>query len=400
MPNRIYLIDDDKEKLTPMEEQKYEAESLLQKLLVDYPELLAGEQMNEQSPRRWLLVKKEMRVPDEEDGAGRWSLDHLFLDQDGIPTLVEVKRSSDTRLRREVVGQMLDYAANAVVYWPIDRIKEEFATNCAEKNQDPTTTLINFLLSHGPEEENGEQSNRNRVDEFWEKVKINLESRVVRMVFVADVIPDELKRIIEFLNAEMEHAEVLGVEIKQFANQKIKTMVPRVIGQSAAAEYRKGVRPPVENMTEDEFFQALQTDAPKGVEFARWLIKEAKMLDLMITPCPGGLKLQYPEYGITLGRMLAEGWLDEFQWVKYHRINKNLGIKPGYMKRMADLVPGAVADEGQSDGEFQKKQGVYFQGQKGLPFEHLMNNTDGLAKVLASEVSQLKIAIDQKNQER
>ena len=29
-----------------------------------------------------------------------------------FPTLVEVKRSSDTRIRREVVGQMLDYAAN------------------------------------------------------------------------------------------------------------------------------------------------------------------------------------------------------------------------------------------------------------------------------------------------
>jgi hypothetical protein len=32
-----------------------------------------------------------------------------------VPTLLEVKRSSDTRIRREVVGQMLDYAANGVV---------------------------------------------------------------------------------------------------------------------------------------------------------------------------------------------------------------------------------------------------------------------------------------------
>ena len=33
------------------------------------------------------------------------------LDQDAIPTLVKVERSSDTRVRCEVVGQMLDYAA-------------------------------------------------------------------------------------------------------------------------------------------------------------------------------------------------------------------------------------------------------------------------------------------------
>jgi hypothetical protein len=36
------------------------------------------------------------------------------LDQDAILTIVEVKRSTDTHVRREVVGQMLDYAANAV----------------------------------------------------------------------------------------------------------------------------------------------------------------------------------------------------------------------------------------------------------------------------------------------
>jgi len=29
-----------------------------------------------------------------------WALDHLLLDQDAIPTLVEVKRSSDTRIRK------------------------------------------------------------------------------------------------------------------------------------------------------------------------------------------------------------------------------------------------------------------------------------------------------------
>lgn len=37
-------------------------------------------------------------------------MDHLFVDQDAIPTLVEVKRSSDTRIRREVVGQLLEYS--------------------------------------------------------------------------------------------------------------------------------------------------------------------------------------------------------------------------------------------------------------------------------------------------
>ena len=102
----------------------------MQKLLADHPDLLAGDQINAEQPRRWLLVTREMAVPGEQDGAGRWSLDHLFLDQDAIPTLVEVKRSTDTRIRREVIGQMLDYAANAVAYWPVEEIKAKFESRC------------------------------------------------------------------------------------------------------------------------------------------------------------------------------------------------------------------------------------------------------------------------------
>ena len=67
-----------------------------------------------------------MALPSEEDGSNRWSVDHLFVDQDGVPTIVEVKRSTDTRIRREVIGQMLDYAANGVRYWPIETASRPF----------------------------------------------------------------------------------------------------------------------------------------------------------------------------------------------------------------------------------------------------------------------------------
>ena len=40
---------------------------MLQALLAKYPDLLAGDQLAG-SPRRWLLVKREARVPDREVG--------------------------------------------------------------------------------------------------------------------------------------------------------------------------------------------------------------------------------------------------------------------------------------------------------------------------------------------
>src|SRR3954468_4236244 len=90
----------------------YEAEDVLQRLLETHPDLLAGGQMTPEAPRRWALVKREQGVPARRDSGYRWSVDPLFVDQDAVPTLVEVNRSTDTRIRREVVGQMLDYAAN------------------------------------------------------------------------------------------------------------------------------------------------------------------------------------------------------------------------------------------------------------------------------------------------
>jgi hypothetical protein len=103
MASSIYLIGADNS-LTELQQTEYDSEDLLQKLLADHPALLgaggAGTSL--------LLVRRELGVPKVENGSDHWSLDHLFLDREGVPVLVEVKRASDTRARREVVAQMLD----------------------------------------------------------------------------------------------------------------------------------------------------------------------------------------------------------------------------------------------------------------------------------------------------
>lgn len=65
-------------------------------------------------------------------------------------------------------------------------------------------------------------------DEFWGSVDQNLQSGRVRLVFISDEIPAELRRVIEFLNGQMNPAEVLGIEIRQFVgDENLKTLVPR-----------------------------------------------------------------------------------------------------------------------------------------------------------------------------
>lgn len=245
--SKIFFLGQDAGSLTTLTEAPYDTEEVLQLLLANFPDLLPGEQIDPENPCRWLLVSREMGVPGEEDGADRWAVDHLFLDQAAIPTLIEVKRSGDTRIRREVVGQMLDYAANAVAYWPVEAVRARFEEGCRNRGTDPAKEVETLV---GPQA---------RGDDFWQRVKTNLQAGRVRMVFVADVIPSELRRIVEFLNGQMDPAEVLAVEIKQFVGQGLKTLVPRVIGQTAEAERKKsGVGPAKQPMIRSEFLGKCQ----------------------------------------------------------------------------------------------------------------------------------------------
>lgn len=269
MSGKIYLLGDGNA-LDPLYESHYEAESVLQRLLADYPDLLAGEQVNPSDPRRWLLISREVAVAAEEGGSARWSLDHLFIDQDGIPTLVEVKRSTNSQIRREVVGQMLDYAANGSAYWSVENIISAFERRCERDNVDSGTQLAEFLGDDGD------------VENFWQLAKTNLQAGRVRLVFVADEIPPELRRIIEFLNQQMDPAEVLGLEVHQYVGQGSTVLVPRVVGLTAEAERAKTVR---QSRTWDRqtFLVALETnrnraEADAAARILDWC--DARGLDL------------------------------------------------------------------------------------------------------------------------
>ena len=198
------------------------------------------------------MISREAALPSEENGSDRWSVDHLFLDQDAIPTFVEVKRSSDTRIRREVVGQMLEYAANAVVYWPVEEIRAKFDATCQAKGLNSEGALEAFL---GPSEDSVA---------FWQKAKTNLQAGKIRMLFVADEIPKELRRIVEFLNEQMVPAEVLAIEIKQYTGQGYKSLVPRVHGQTEEAIAKKSFNAgSIRQWDEESFFKELKSRALK-----------------------------------------------------------------------------------------------------------------------------------------
>jgi hypothetical protein len=227
MSDSIFLVGDDGS-LAEMTSTAYDSEADLQKLLADNIHLLPGAQIDQDRPRRWLLIKREAGVPDHEGGGGWWAVDHLAVDQDSVPTFVEVKRASDTRARREVVAQMLDYAANGSVFWTPGQLRSWFE---GDDRQTAMEQLMDVL--DRPEGDPGMAA-----DAFWQAVGTNLREGRIRLVFVADEIPPSLQRLVEFLNEQMPRVEVLALEVRQYRAEggSAGALVPRLVGQTARAQ--------------------------------------------------------------------------------------------------------------------------------------------------------------------
>jgi hypothetical protein len=307
---KIFLVGEDRENLITLEETGYVEETVLQDYLVDYPDLLPGDQITPEDPRRWLLVAQEMGVPGEEEGGNRWSLDHLFLDQDGVPTFVECKRSTDTRARREVVAQMLDYAANGIEYWSMDRLRQAAAEASRSRGRSLDDEIAELL--------GGDELT---IEQYWDAVEANLRAHRVRLVFVADSTPKELRRLVEFLNEEMRNVGVLAVEIKQFHREGgggQTALVPRVVGLTEAAR-EKTSRPRGKNLTPEEFLDDCQ---PAGREFFQRLLNLARKRDDFINWGTSRFSVrahlresgQYATFGYGIPTAKHNKAIDEFQF--------------------------------------------------------------------------------------
>lgn len=229
----IYTVDASN-RLTAMMPAAPENEDTMQRLIADYPEIIADRDGD------LLLIRREQPIADKEDGSGRWSLDHLFVTRDAVPVLVELKRAVDTRLRREVVGQMLDYAANASAYWRAGTVAQSFAAAAAEQDRDPDLLLAEFL----PEGTDAET--------FWQQVDANFSAGRLKLVFVADTIPRELARIVEFMNEQMK-ADVRAVELSWFEGSGVRAFTPRVIGETERAQSSKSATSAPPARTRDEW---------------------------------------------------------------------------------------------------------------------------------------------------
>lgn len=226
LPGGAFILQDGKAPIR-VRRESFPSEADFQELIAQNPQLLSGDLLNPEEPIRWLLIDREVAIGDSEDSGGRWTVDHIFVDQHGTPTLVEVKRRSDSRLKRDVVGQVFNYVAFAAAFLSGGALRRLLEARFDGDAEETDQIVRDFI---------GEESSPER---FWQEVGQRLKSGNVRAMIVADEIPFELRRVLEFMNEKMDDVEFLGLELQLYSTAGYRTLVPRLVGRTAQAEDRR-----------------------------------------------------------------------------------------------------------------------------------------------------------------
>ncbi|KUL47429.1 hypothetical protein ADL22_10215 [Streptomyces sp. NRRL F-4489] len=359
--------------LQALEPAGFETEEEFQQLLARHPRVLDFGRLADGQPLRLTLVAREMGVATSTESGPAYWLDHLFVDADGVPTLVEVKRAGDTRIRREVVGQMLDYAANGARYWPAALLQRAFEETCQADGRPLEEAYGELLGERAPEE-------------FWALVEERLSAGQMRLVFVADRIPVELRAIVEFLNGQLRQTDVYAVELTQYKGSgDLRVLVPRIHGDVAgAAKAPPRQRGPQRKRTRAEIDAALEGRcAPEVRRAARLLLDHAEAHGRLVggTATYPSMNVYYrtAEGELPVGTLsLYDGPAEEQFSFSFGAITRRFGI--GAAAAFADALP-AVGGLGE---KLAKQRASGYGGWPSVPVAALAAEPGAVEKMLAA----------------
>jgi len=254
---KILLIDG--ENIKALDKLRFTEEGRLQDYLEKYPSLIPLVEIVE-GPSDLLCIGREVTVP---SGA----IDLLFIDKDGLLTIVETKLVKNPEIRREVIGQIIEYAS-FLSQWTLNDI-ENIANNYFRSERIPNEfrdkTLSEVITEFSPE-------NDFSVDSFNAEVEKNLREGKIRLIIAVDELVEPLRVTVTFLNS-YSNFEILLLQISSFEESEArKVLIASVFGY-AQKERRLGRTKPKVN--EEIFLARCQEE---GHEMAMELYAKAKVL--------------------------------------------------------------------------------------------------------------------------
>jgi hypothetical protein len=235
-------------KVTP-----YENEAVLQTLLERSPDLLPG------FSEKQLVVAREHSVP-------TGSVDLVAVDTEGNIAVVECKLKTNPEIKRKVVGQLLEYASEI---WrsSYDDFDARFRRTSQQSSEEPGRSLEEQVRELADAESWSSE-------EFQSTVAANLEAGRFHLVFAVDQITEELKGVVEFLNAQtVPELKVLALALEYAKDGDVEFLLPHVYGEEAT---RAKMAREAEHWSLDRLLEAAAT---------RFSPEVADVLQQLITWC-------------------------------------------------------------------------------------------------------------------
>ena len=194
-----------------LEPQHFSNESLLQDILEKFPEVIALDELGVTEP--FLVIGREVATP-----AGY--IDVLCIDGGGVLTVIETKLARNSQIRREVVGQVLEYVAQ-VSKWNAKKV--ESVANQYLRSTNIKDDLIDRLGKPNDEIEGSSPSN------IYDMIDDNLSKGRIKVVIASDSIPDILRDTVSFINS-FSNFEIFVMQVKSYMQGDMQIYAPTVFG--------------------------------------------------------------------------------------------------------------------------------------------------------------------------
>lgn len=235
---RILLIDGNT--ITSVKETGFVEEGKLQDYLEVYPNLIPLADIIE-GASDLLCIGREVVVS---PGA---IVDLLCIDQDGLITVIETKLRKNRELRREVIGQIIEYASY-ISQWNAEDLYQiansYFLTSTKTPSQYKNKTLDTIMR-----ESFGEQFSES---DFRLKIEQNLKKGKMRLIIGVDQLIEPLRSIVSFLNS-VSSFDILLLEVSNFEqSDSKKVLIPSLFGYAIKTG---GVDRPTYRWDEETFMQ-------------------------------------------------------------------------------------------------------------------------------------------------
>lgn len=174
--------------LNTLKEQVFDNELDLQILLEKHPELIPSEEII--GNPSFFLIQREYPV-------STGYIDHLFVDQMMVPTVVETK-VNNPEIRRKIIGQGYEYLTSI----SFELNGKKLVDTAKQRLKDKYIEEV--------------QSRLGLSDLNIKEIDKNLKKPRLRLIFASDFIPRELRKFVEFINNASRGIDVYAVQIEQF----------------------------------------------------------------------------------------------------------------------------------------------------------------------------------------